>query len=237
MQKLELRIPELPFAVEEAMNRLRVNIKFSGMHTRKIMVASTFPNEGKSTVAFNLWRMMAEAGFPTVLVDADLRKSVFKERHSADQTKDFKGLAYYLSGQAEYEDVVYATNVENGYVVPIAEILENPSNLLEDARFKELLNRLAEDYRFVIIDSPPIDSVSDGSLIAARCDGAILVIRAGETPKSQIRESLQQIQRVGCPLIGTVLNRVETRSASYGRYGRYGSYYKYGYGYGYGREK
>ena len=69
------------------------------------------------------------------------------------------GLNHYLSGMAEYEDVVYSTNIPNGYMVPCTQLLENPSALLEDVRFKELLNTLSENYRFVIIDSPPLGSV------------------------------------------------------------------------------
>ncbi len=68
----------MPYAVEEAMNRLRINIKFCGKNTKKLLITSSLPNEGKSTISMNLWKMMAEAGFPTVFLDVDLRKSVIK---------------------------------------------------------------------------------------------------------------------------------------------------------------
>jgi capsular exopolysaccharide synthesis family protein len=236
MKKLEVMLNELPYAVEEALNKLRINIKFSSINTRKILLTSSFPNEGKSTVSVYLWKMLAEAGFPSVLVDGDMRKSVFKRRHVGEQLADAPGLTYYLSGLASYEDILYETNVENGYVVPVTNLLENPSHLLEDPRMDELLDRLAKDYRYVIIDSPPLQNVSDGSLMASKCDGAILVIRCGETPRREIRNSLQQINRSGCPLIGTVLNRAETRSGGYyykyysRYYSKYGYYYNYYYG-------
>lgn len=237
MKQLTITLSDLPYAVEEAMNRLRINIKFCGKNTRKILLTSCLPNEGKSTVSSYLWKMLAEAGFPTVLVDADLRKSVMKKRFQIDYTEDMKGLNYYLSGLAEYEDVVYETNVPNGYLVPCTQLLESPSALLEDVRFKELLNRLAENYRFVIIDTPPLGSVSDGALIASMCDGAVLVVRAGETPKAMIRQSLHEIEQSGCKLLGTVLNRAEVRGSAYRKYyGKYGRKYGYGYGYGYGYE-
>ena len=118
-------------------------------------MTSCQPNEGKSTISSYLWKMLAEAGFPTVLVDVDLRKSVMKTRFQMDYDDDTTmGLNHYLSGMAEYEDVVYSTNIPNGYMVPCTQLLENPSALLEDVRFKELLNTLSENYRFVIIDSP-----------------------------------------------------------------------------------
>ncbi len=144
------------------------------------------------------------------------------------------GLNHYLSGMAEYEDVVYSTNIPNGYMVPCTQLLENPSALLEDVRFKELLNTLSENYRFVIIDSPPLGSVADGALIASLCDGAVLVVRAGTTPRTLIKQSLYEIQQSGCKLLGTVLNRADVKGRAYGKYG-YGKY-GYGYGYGYGYE-
>lgn len=234
MNELNLVFPDLPYAVEEAMNRLRINIKFCGKNTRKILLTSCMPNEGKSTVSTYLWKMLAEAGFPTVLVDVDLRKSVLMKRLQADAEKETKGLNHYLSGLAEYDEVVYKTNIDNAYIVPCTQLLENPSPLLEDVRFRELLDKLAAEYRFVIVDTPPLGSVSDGALIASMCDGAVLVIRAGETPKAMIRQSLHEIEQSGCKLLGTVLNRAEGAGRGYGKYGKYGKYGNYGYGYGYG---
>lgn len=226
MKQIEMKIPDLPYAVEEAMNRLRINIKFCGKNTRKILVISSVPNEGKSTVSVQLWKMLSEAGFPSVLVDVDLRKSVLKDRQEFQAEQDITGLDYYLSGLAEYEEVVYKTNIDNGYIVPVSNLLENPSTLLEDPRMEELLDKLAEDYRYVIIDSPPLDSVADGALIASLCDGAILVVRSRMTSKRLVRQSLQQLERVRCRLLGMVLNRVETRSHAYMKYyGRYGGGY------------
>ena len=229
MKKLNLKIKDMPYAAEEALNRLRVNIKFCGKNTKKIVITSSVPNEGKSTVSVRLWKLLSEAGFPTVLVDVDLRKSEIQKRYQVE------GLNHFLSGLAEYEDVVYETNIPNGHIVPVTTLLENPSALLEDPRLGELLDRLAEDYRYVIIDTPPLDNISDGALIASMSDGAVLVVRCGETSKALVRQSLQQLDRVGCPVLGTVLNRAEIRSGAYkkyyNRYGKkYGDYYGAYYG-------
>ena len=237
MKQIDMNIQALPYAVEEAMNRLRVNIKFCGKNTKKILVISSVPNEGKSTVSVHLWKMLAEAGFPSVLVDLDLRKSVLKDRLEFKSEGEIQGLDYYLSGLSEYQNVVYETNISNGYIVPVSNLLENPSALLEDPRMEELLDRLAEDYRYVIIASPPLDSVADGALIGSFCDGAILVLRSGMTSRRLVKQSIQQLERVGCRLLGTVLNRVETKSRAYQKYyGKYGNYYSDYYG-GHGAEK
>lgn len=233
MKKLNLKIKDMPYAAEEALNRLRVNIKFCGKNTKKIVITSSVPNEGKSTVSVRLWKLLSEAGFPTVLVDVDLRKSEIQKKYQVEGIKE--GLNHFLSGLAEYEDVVYETNIPNGHIVPVTTLLKNPSALLEDPRLGELLDRLAEDYRYVIIDTPPLDNISDGALIASMSDGAVLVVRCGETSKALVRQSLQQLDRVGCPVLGTVLNRAEIRSGAYkkyyNRYGKkYGDYYGAYYG-------
>lgn len=225
MTKIDLSIPNLPYAVEEAMNRLRVNVKFCGKNTKKILITSSVPNEGKSVVSVQLWKMLSEAGFKTVLVDADLRKSTLKNRHNYKDQK-LNSLGHYLSGQCEYEDVLCETNVENGYLIPCTTVLENPISLLEDDRFKELLNKLSDEFRYVLIDSPPLCSVADSSLVASLCDGAILVVRGGTTSKKLVKESLNQLNYVGCNLLGTILNRVETKTHTYSKY--YGKYKEYG---------
>lgn len=241
MNQITMDLPTLPYAVEEAMNRLRVNIKFCGKNTKKILVISSVPNEGKSFISVRLWKMLAEAGFPSALVDADLRKSVLKTRHSYESGGELKGLDYYLSGLSEYSEVVYRTNVPGGDIVPCSNLLENPSALLDDPRMGELLDKLAEDYRYVVVDSPPLDSVSDGAQLAALCDGAVLVVRSGETSRMLVRQSIQQLERAGCRLLGTVLNRVEVQGRAYrkyyGHYGHYGKYYRYDKYYGYGPDK
>ena len=231
MKTIHLTIPELPYAAEEALNRLRVNVKFSGKEIKTIMIISSVPNEGKSHVAVYLWKMLAEAGFKTVLVDCDLRKSVMKKEMSFRCDEEYQGLDYYLSGLAEYDDVVHHTDIENGDIVPISNLLQNPSSLLEDARLGELFRALEGNYDYVIVDSPPLVSVSDGILIAQHCDGAILIVRSGETPRSLIRQSMNQLQQTDCRLLGTVLNGVATGNRAYGRYyGYYSKYYSEYYG-------
>lgn len=231
MRTIELSIPDLPYAAEEALNRLRVNVKFSGKGIKTIMIISSVPNEGKSHVSVYLWKMLAEAGFRTVLVDCDLRKSVLKSEMKFKCDEDYQGLDYYLSGLAEYDDVVYHTNIENADIVPVTNLLQNPSSLLEDARLGELFQTLEKNYDYVIVDSPPLISVSDGILIAQYCDGAILIVRSGETPRSLIRQSINQLEQTDCHLLGTVLNGVATGNRAYGRYyGYYSKYYSEYYG-------
>ena len=240
MQKLLLQdMPELPYAMEEAINRLRVNISFLGKEIRKIMVVSAMSNEGKSLVSMHLWRQMAEGGTQSVLLDADMRKSVIvdkynikvleegdKKRKPVSKRKDIihLGTTGYLSGDQPLEDVIYQTQYESGDIIPNFDNVVNPSLLLESSRFKNMLNDLAGQYRYVFIDAPPLNLVSDGERMGHLCDGAILVVRAGATSKKLVRNCIGQLERAGCPILGLVLNRVEgARGGYYTK--RYGNYY------------
>ncbi len=218
--------PQLPYSVEEAINRLRINVSFFGSDINKIMVVSSEPNEGKSFVAMNLWKQMAGAKEQSILVDADMRKSVMVQSYkiSREDGKELWGLTHYLSDNKKLEDCVLTTDLEYGDILPNANNIVNPSLLLESSRFKGLLDLLSEKYRYVILDVPPLGLVSDGERIGHLCDGAILTVRGGVTPKSVVRNSIAQLERAGCPLLGIVLNRVGAGSGRY--YGKYyGRYY------------
>ena len=219
--------PKLPYAIEEAINRLRINVSFFGTDIRKIMIVSSEPNEGKSFIAMSLWKQMALAGEKTIFVDCDMRKSVLVEQYQIEREdgKDLWGLSHYLSDNKKLEDCILTTDLPDGDILPNANNIVNPSMLLESRRFSELLDILAERYRYVFMDVPPLGLVSDAERIGHFCDGAILTVRSGETPRSIIRNSISQLERAGCPILGIALNRV---GASAGKY--YGGYYGRHYG-------
>ncbi len=234
MNKVTLtKMPELPYAMEEALNRLRINIGFLGNDIKKIMVVSTLPNEGKSFIAIHLWEQMIKAGTPSVYLDADLRKSITMTKYGieSDGKKKIEGTSQYLAGNKHIKDVILHTDIEGGDLLPNVENVVNPSMLLESHRFEEMLDYMAENYRYVFIDSPPLNLVSDGERIGSMCDGAILVVRGGQKSRNMVRNSIQMLERAGCPLLGIVLNRVKGSKGGY-YYKRYGGYYggKYGEG-------
>lgn len=235
MNKLELgKLPQLPFEVSEAINQLRVNLSFCGSDVKTIMVTSSVPNEGKSFVTMQLWRMMAELGTPTVLIDCDFRKSEMRSKYSMSTSGHLIGGAHYLAGKAEFEDVVYETNIPNGYIIPVAKTVMNPTILLESERFGKFIAKCRENFGIVLVDTPPLGSVADALNIATHCDGTVLVVRGSETPRKLAMDSVQQLKRTGVPLLGVVLNRAQVDSKSslyYKRYYKSGYYYK-----GYGNE-
>lgn len=218
-------MPELPYAMEEAINRLRINISFLGTDIRKIMVTSTMPNEGKSFVAMQLWHQIAQAGTPTLLLDADLRKSVMTDKYGiALEEGTMQGTSHYLANDYPIENAIYHTQWEKGDILPNVDNVVNPSMLLESERFEEMLRYVEQKYRYVFVDSPPLNLVSDGERIGNLCDGAVLVVRGGVTSKNMVKNSIRQLERAGCPLLGIVLNRVEGAKGGY-YYKRYGGKY------------
>ena len=228
--------PTLPYSMEEAINRLRINVSFFGSEIRKIMIVSSEPDEGKSLIAMHLWQQMARAQERSILVDVDMRKSVMVDTYQITRSDGRKlwGLTDYLSDNKEIEDCVLTTDMEYGYLLPNVNNIVNPSLLLESSRFVSLLETLDKEYRYIFLDTPPLGLVSDGERIGHLCDGAILVVRGGVTPKSVIRNSIAQLERAGCPLLGIVLNRVGAGNGRY--YGRYyGKYYGRFYGKYYGK--
>ena len=224
--------PKLPYAMEEAVNRLRINVGFLGKDIRKIMFMSSEPNEGKSFVAMSLWKQMVEAGEKTILLDADLRKSVMVETYNLtrEDGKKLEGTTHYLSGEGDLKDYILHTDAPNGDILPNVDNVINPSMLIESDRFRDMLDYMAKEYRYVFVDAPPLGLVSDGERIGNMCDGAILTVRSGVTPKGIIRNSIRQLERAGCPVLGIVLNRVDTATNGYGYYKKYyyGSRYYYG---------
>lgn len=216
MSMINLTIPELPYAAEEALNRLRVNVRFSDKDIKTILVISSVPNEGERQICVYLWKQLAEAGFRAVLVDCDLRKPVLRGAFRYSSEGPCQGINDYLTGPAEFQDIVHSTNVRNGDVVPCTNPLQNPSSLLEDPRLRALFDRLRENYDYVIVNSPPLVPISDGMLIAKYCDGALLVVRSGKTSRVLVSQSLTQLERANCQLLGNVLNGVPTSSRTYG---------------------
>lgn len=224
------KLTKLDNTTSEAFKRLRTNVQLCGDDIKVIALTSTVPNEGKSSISFNLAVSLAESGKKVMFLDADLRKSVLIGRYKIN--KAVKGLTHFLSGIHQFDEVAYATNVENLHVVFSGPVPPNPSELLGNRHFKNLLSQLKKNYDYVIIDTPPIGSVIDGAIVAEECDGVIIVVAANEIGRKFIQNTKTQLERCNCKILGTVLNKVDFSNDSYyGKYyGRYyGKYYgKYG---------
>lgn len=219
------------YRTREAYKTLRTNIEFSGSDIKTIAITSCTPNEGKSSVAMELARAFAEAGKKTILVDADLRKSVLVGRYKTGAVRH--GLTHALIGRESLETVMCMTNVQNLYIIFSGPVPPNPSELLGGAKFQETIRKLREQFDYVIVDTPPLGSVIDAAVAARNCDGTILVIENNAISYRFAQRVKDQLDKSESRILGVVLNKVDMNTRGY--YGHYGRYYGKYYGRYYGR--
>lgn len=234
------RFPALSYATDEAINTLCTNLTFSGENVRVIMITSSRASEGKSFLTMNIMRTMARLGKSVALVDADLRRSVITSKYGLHfaEGNSRQGLSHYLAGMAEMDDVIYQTNIDGAYMVPIGKEVSNALPLLNSARFGALIDHLAENVDYVFVDAPPVGMVIDAAQIAKSCDGMVIVVSYNNEHRQELIDVKEQMEQTGCPILGAVLNMVE-HDAYFEKKYAYRSYYSYyshkGYGYGYGQ--
>lgn len=228
MEKLELISSDpLTHQEKEAYRILRTNIEFTGVENKVIAITSCTPDDGKSTVSFNLACAFAENGKKTLYIDSDMRKSVFIQRFQVNGNP--KGLCHYLSGQAALMDVLYKTNKERLYILPIGAYPTNPTELLGKERMPQMLEELKKVFDYVIVDTPPLGLVIDAAVIAKQCDASMLVLAAGHSSRGFTKNVVSQLKTANPNFLGVVLNKVDMKNSSY--YGRkYGKYYEAYYG-------
>lgn len=162
MKRLEIgRLPQLPFDMTEALNQLRVNLSFCGDSVKTIMVTSSVPGEGKSFLVMQLWKMVAELGIPTLLIDCDLRKSEIRNKYNIRSDEAITGVAHYLAGKATLDDATYQTNVPNGYMIPGERHRGQSFHSAGKRPLRPVIQASRERFGCVLIDTPPLGSVAD----------------------------------------------------------------------------
>lgn len=215
------------YGYREAIKILRSNIQFSGSSVRTVLFTSSMPAEGKSDISLSLAEALSQIGKKTLLVDADIRKSVLADRYMPG--RETAGLSQYLSGQKELDEIIYKTDQENLYLMFAGPYAPNPAELLSEELCGQMFEILRVSYDYVIVDTPPMGNLIDGAVLARHCDGAVMVIESGAISYKLEQKVKSQIERTGCRILGAVLNKVDIRSEGYyGKYGRYGRYGKYG---------
>ena len=211
---------------KELYRTLRSNIEFTGVENRVIALTSCRPNDGKSTVVYELSCMFAEEGKQCIIVDADMRKSVLAERLGLKKIKG--GLSDLLSGQKTTEPVLMELDHPNLYLIPSGKFPPNPTELLANERFMVLISELRERFDYVIIDTPPLGNVIDAAVIAKRCDGSILVLPSDLYSYKEVAGVKEQLYLANPNILGVVLNQFNIKRNGHsqkGYYGRYSSKY------------
>ncbi|MCD2502301.1 CpsD/CapB family tyrosine-protein kinase [Clostridium sp. NSJ-145] len=202
----------------EAYRTLRTNIQYSSFDKeyKTIVVTSSEPGEGKSTTSGNLALAISQGESKVLLIDCDLRKPSL---HKLFRISNNYGLSDLLLHRKTMEDVAVKYN-EGLTVVPAGKIPPNPSEMLGSKAMGTFLDEMKKHFDYIIMDTPPIGAVTDSQVLSTKVDGTILVVKAGQTKKDVVMNSVNAIKKVNGNIIGTVLNGVENSKNKY--------YYYYG---------
>ena len=218
-----LRNPRAP--ATEGFRTLRTNLEFTSVDepVRSILVTSAVPGEGKTTIASNLAVVFAQSGKKVLLLDADLRRPGI---HRAFDLPNAFGLTNLLRAEeVPLDAVAHATAEPNLRVITTGPLPPNPAELLASQRMKSVLARLGREVDMIVVDSPPLQVVTDAAILATEVDGTLLVIDAGRTRKGSVRNAAEALSRVGAKVLGATVNRLSDRVGNYYYYHYYGKEY------------
>ncbi len=213
--------------LSEAYRSLRTSVLLSTHSSppKKILVTSSGPGEGKTTTAVNLGIALGQMGCRVLIVDADMRRPRVHKIFGVPPSD--LGLSAYLSGNSKLVPLIKETDVPNLFIIPAGYTPPNPSELIGSGTMRDCLDLLASHFDHVILDSPPIMSVTDPTILSTLVDGVVLVILGGITNRNAAARAAQRLRDVGARVFGTVLNNVNVKSADYDYY--YHQYYYYSY--------
>jgi len=208
------------FVIKEAYKSLRSNLNFTLRYDgcKKILISSPVPEDGKSTTITNIGISIAQTGAKVLLMDCDLRKG---RLHNLFNVKFKPGVSDVLSSTMDVKNAIYKTAYENLSVMPMGTIPPNPSELLASIQMETLLNKLNDDYEYIIIDSPPVKVVSDALNLVKMVDGVLIVVREGITSHPCISSSLTKYEFLNANILGFVLNGISLNQEEKSKYRYY----------------
>lgn len=224
--------PKSTFA--EAIRTIRTGVLLASLDqpSKVLLVTSSIPGEGKTTLSVNLSQALSEMK-SVLLIDADMRRPMVAK---AMENESGRGLSHFIAGEAELAQAVQRVS-ERFHVMPAGVVPPNPLELLSSPRFATALQRLGEKYDHIVVDCAPALVVSDAMVLSRLATAVVYVVRADATPTQAAQSGLKRLRRCGAPLIGAVVNRAARRSKPY--YGKYSVYYEDSYYYAsyYGAEQ
>ncbi|HEY6121520.1 MAG TPA: polysaccharide biosynthesis tyrosine autokinase [Pyrinomonadaceae bacterium] len=219
----------------EAYRHLRTSVLLStpGRAPKTLLVTSSVPAEGKTTTVVNVATVLAQTGARVLVIDADMRRP---RLHQVFGMENSVGLSAALS--SEVSDIELLAMIDQYkdtsiYLLSSGAIPPNPAELLASEQMRHLLQVAGQSFKYIVIDSPPIASFTDGVLIASNVDGVLLVVQGGKTSRQVVKRTRQMLFEIGAKVIGVVLNKVDVRSDDYYYYHHDVKYYEpTGTGYG-----
>ena len=221
------------FGFNESVRLLRVRVEkaMTELQCKVLLITSTIPNEGKTTMSVNLAIALAQKGRRVLLVDCDLRNP------SVGGTLDMEnglGLSEFLKGECSAKEIIHPWKDENFYVVQAGKRVGNPGKLLAQRNAKLFIEKMREAFDYVILDTPPCAMMADAIDVGEFADAALLAVRFDFAARQQIQEAVQTLSDNDKPILGTVFNMANPKKGKgafggyYGHYGAYGAYGSYG---------
>jgi capsular exopolysaccharide synthesis family protein len=206
---------------------LRTNLQFMGVEKKlnRLVITSTQPGEGKTTVSSNLGVVMAQAGSKVLIIDCDLRRPAL---HPYFNEKLTPGVTNYFTGENQVvTSYIKKTEVDGLDIITSGAVPPNPSELLASSRMKNFLDEVSRGYDYVIVDSPPSGAFADAAMLSKLCDGVLFVCSSGEAKKEYIKKAVESFRKIDSKVLGVVVNKVskKTMRYNYGYYSYYQSYY------------
>jgi non-specific protein-tyrosine kinase len=193
-------------AAAEAYRALRTNLSFSSLDDpiRTLVVTAPAPLDNKSTVIANLAVIMAQGGNRTLLVDCDLRRPALQEIFGVENSSGLTSMM--LNEEAMAQPPLIDTEIENLWLLPSGPLPPNPADLLGSRRMDVVIERLQEGMDIVLLDAPPVMSVTDASVLGSKVDGVLLVVRAGDTRREHAERAKEMLEKVNIRIVGVVLD-------------------------------
>ncbi|EOU1702921.1 CpsD/CapB family tyrosine-protein kinase [Clostridium perfringens] len=191
----------------ESYRGLRTSLEYSSIdkELKHIVVTSSEPGEGKSTVVCNLSSVIAQNNKKVIILDCDLRRPTIHKKFGISNSI---GLTEYIVGKNDLNSIIQELN-ENLNIITSGRIPPNPSEVLSSKTMENLLKVLSERYDYIILDTPPLTVVTDSQILAGKCDGTILVVRAEATSKESIIKAYKELEKVRANVLGSVLNGIK----------------------------
>lgn len=200
--------------VQNAAKTLLANIRFASVDrpVKSIVLTSSVPNEGKSTVAYNLAQAIASSGKRTLIVECDMRRRSLADMIGA---RARHGIYAVLSGQVELDEALVATSHRNLFFLDSEPHIPNPADILSSQRFRKLVAQMESDFDYVVIDTPPVGTFVDAAIIAVLADATALVVRERFVKRAELQNAYDQLKKADANVIGVIMNMCEAESSEY----------------------